>query len=31
MPEGEAIEFLLKQMMRSKNNQDLFRLMAEGG
>jgi transcription termination factor Rho len=31
MPETEAIEFLLKQMVRSKNNKDFFRMMAEGG
>jgi transcription termination factor Rho len=30
MPESEAIDFLLKQMSRTKNNADFFRRMAEG-
>jgi len=30
MPESEAIDFLLKQMSRSKNNADFFRRMAQG-
>jgi transcription termination factor Rho len=30
MPEAEAIEFLLKQMSRSKNNQEFFVQMREG-
>jgi len=30
MPETDAIDFLLKQMTRSKNNADFFRRMAEG-
>jgi transcription termination factor Rho len=31
MPETEAIEFLLKQMARSKNNREFFQQMAQGG
>jgi transcription termination factor Rho len=31
MPETEAIEFLLKQMSRSKNNKEFFAQMAQGG
>jgi transcription termination factor Rho len=31
MPEVEAIEFLLKQMARSKNNREFFQQMAQGG
>ena len=31
MPEPEAIEFLLKQMSRSKNNKEFFVQMAQGG
>jgi transcription termination factor Rho len=31
MPETEAIEFLLKQMSRSKNNKEFFSQMAQGG
>ena len=31
MPETEAIEFLLKQMARSKNNKEFFAQMAQGG
>ena len=31
MPEAEAIEFLLKQMNRSKNNREFFQQMAQGG
>jgi transcription termination factor Rho len=31
MPEAEAIEFLLKQMARSKNNKEFFAQMAQGG
>ena len=31
MPEVEAIEFLLKQMARSKNNREFFQLMVQGG
>jgi transcription termination factor Rho len=30
MPEAEAIEFLLKQMLRSKNNREFFVQMREG-
>jgi transcription termination factor Rho len=30
MPEPEAIEFLLKQMSRSKNNREFFVQMREG-
>ena len=30
MPEAEAIEFLLKQMSRSKNNKEFFEQMAQG-
>jgi transcription termination factor Rho len=30
MPETEAIDFLLKQMARTKNNAEFFRRMAEG-
>jgi transcription termination factor Rho len=30
MPETEAIEFLLKQMARSKNNKDFFQQMVQG-
>ena len=30
MPEAEAIEFLLKQMARSKNNREFFVQMREG-
>ena len=30
MPETEAIDFLLKQMSRTKNNAEFFRKMAEG-
>jgi transcription termination factor Rho len=29
MPEAEAMEFLLKQMSRSKNNKEFFQLMAQ--
>jgi transcription termination factor Rho len=31
MPEVEAIEFLIKQMARSKNNREFFQLMVQGG
>ncbi len=31
MPDVEAIEFLLKQMARSKNNREFFQQMAQGG
>lgn len=31
MPETEAIEFLLRQMSKSKNNKDFFQQMAQGG
>jgi len=31
MPDAEAIEFLLKQMARSKNNKEFFLQMAQGG
>jgi len=31
MPEIEAIEFLIKQMARSKNNREFFQLMVQGG
>jgi transcription termination factor Rho len=31
MPSPEAIEFLLKQMARSKNNKEFFQQMAQGG
>jgi transcription termination factor Rho len=31
MPDYEAIEFLLKQMARSKNNKEFFAQMAQGG
>jgi transcription termination factor Rho len=31
MPEVESIEFLLKQMARSKNNREFFQQMAQGG
>jgi transcription termination factor Rho len=30
MPETEAIDFLLKQMARSKNNREFFVQMREG-
>jgi len=30
MPEAEAIEFLLKQMSRSKNNREFFQQMVQG-
>ena len=30
MPEAEAMEFLLKQMTRSKNNKEFFQQMAQG-
>jgi transcription termination factor Rho len=30
MPEAEAMEFLLKQMQRSKNNKEFFQQMAQG-
>jgi len=30
MPEAEAIEFLLKQMSRSKNNKEFFQQMVNG-
>jgi transcription termination factor Rho len=30
MPEAEAMEFLLKQMSRSKNNKEFFQQMAQG-
>jgi len=30
MPEVEAIEFLLKQMSRSKNNKEFFQQMVQG-
>ncbi|HEU5173322.1 MAG TPA: transcription termination factor Rho [Gemmatimonadaceae bacterium] len=30
MPEAEAIEFLLKQMSRTKSNREFFELMAQG-
>ena len=31
MPETDAIDFLLKQLARTKNNAEFFRKMAEGG
>ena len=31
MPPPEAMEFLLKQMKRTKNNREFFALMAQGG
>ena len=31
MPEVEAIEFLIKQMARSKNNREFFQQMVQGG
>jgi transcription termination factor Rho len=31
MPEPEAIEFLLRQMAKSKNNKEFFQQMAQGG
>jgi transcription termination factor Rho len=31
MPEVESIEFLLKQMARTKNNREFFQQMAQGG
>jgi transcription termination factor Rho len=31
MPEAEAIEFLLRQMAKSKNNKEFFQQMAQGG
>ena len=31
MPEVEAIEFLLKQMSRSRNNREFFQQMVQGG
>ena len=31
MPETEAIDFLLRQMSKSKNNKDFFQQMAQGG
>ncbi len=31
MPEPEAIEFLLRQMAKSKNNREFFQQMAQGG
>ena len=30
MPEAEAIEFLLKQMARTRTNKEFFELMAQG-
>jgi hypothetical protein len=30
MPGPEAVEFLLKQMARSKTNRDFFQQMAQG-
>jgi transcription termination factor Rho len=30
MPEAEAMEFLLKQMSRSKNNKEFFQQMVQG-
>ena len=30
MPEAEAIEFLLRQMVKSKNNKEFFTQMAQG-
>jgi len=30
MPEPEAMEFILKQMSRSKNNKQFFQQMAQG-
>jgi transcription termination factor Rho len=30
MPEVEALEFLLKQMSRSKNNREFFQQMVQG-
>jgi transcription termination factor Rho len=30
MPEAEAIEFLLRQMVKSKNNKEFFAQMAQG-
>jgi transcription termination factor Rho len=30
MPEVEAIQFLLKQMSRSKNNKEFFQQMVQG-
>ena len=30
MPEAEAIEFLLRQMAKSKNNKEFFTQMAQG-
>ena len=30
MPEAEAMEFLLKQMSRSKNNKEFFHQMVQG-
>ena len=31
MPEAEAVEFLLRQMKKSKNNAEFFQQMAQGG
>lgn len=31
MPEAEAIDFLLRQMSKSKNNKEFFQQMAQGG
>ena len=31
MPEAEAVEFLLRQMRKSKNNAEFFQQMAQGG
>lgn len=31
MPEAEAIDFLLRQMQKSKNNKEFFQQMAQGG
>jgi transcription termination factor Rho len=30
MPETDAIEFLLKQMARSRNNREFFQQMVQG-
>jgi transcription termination factor Rho len=30
MPEAEAVEFLLRQMKKSKNNAEFFQQMAQG-
>jgi transcription termination factor Rho len=31
MPEAEAVEFLLRQMKKSRNNTEFFQQMAQGG